>query len=113
MYLRFEDPPCSESRNCTDQIGIVSDGYKGYLLAWKHNATSSPIQILASTGISQFEPKKANQLTIFVDGDEFRIFVNGIFVRSFTDSSYNSGIFVLDADNATTSFNNVRIYAIP
>jgi serine/threonine protein kinase len=104
VYLGCQPYPCS------DQVGVIFDGH---LLAWRPDGTSSAPQILAPTLVSQLGPNKANRLTIFVHEDEFRIFVNGIFVRSFTDSTYRPGIFLLDADNAATAFDYVRIYAIP
>ena len=81
--------------------------------AWRPNGTDSYDQLLSDTYAPGFAPNGENQLTVIVNGNEFQIFLNQIFVRSFKDSTYKSGIIVLDTDGTSVAFNYIRIYAIP
>jgi|CXWL01.1.fsa_nt_gi hypothetical protein len=105
VYLRFNY--CSE--NCSSQVGVST---KGDVLAWNKSETFTK-QILPATAASEFNSKGANKLTVVVNGKEFQIFLNDVFVRSFNDSTYKSGIIVLDVDGASIAFDYVRIYAVP
>jgi hypothetical protein len=111
VYLRFSDPPCpGNTGNCSDQVGVSSTGD---VSAWRPNGTENWDRILAPTHVSQLNLNGPNKLTVAVNGSQFRIFINNALVRSFTDSTYKSGIFVLDTDGTATAFDYIRIYALP
>ena len=65
------------------------------------------------THASQLDPNKSNTLTVVVKDNEFKVYVNHIFVRSFSDASYKSGKIVLDADESPTAVGYIRIYSLP
>ena len=111
VYLRYSNPPCAGiTGNCSDQVGVST---QGTVSAWRPNGTDSYDNFLSDTDATSFAPNGENQLTVIVNGNEFQIFLNHVFVRSFTDSTYKSGIIVLDTDGTSVAFNYIRIYAIP
>ena len=105
VYLRYV--PCSG--NCSSQVGVST---KGEVFAWNKAGTYTK-QILPRTVASEFNFNGSNKLTVIVNGKEFQIFLNDVFVRSFDDSTYKSGIIALDVDGASIAFDYVRIYAVP
>ncbi len=108
VYLRYSNPPCPGStQNCSDHVAVST---QGEVVAWKSN-NDNVKQLLANTYASGFVPKGMNRLTVIAKGSEFRIFLNGDFVRSFDDSTYKSGIIVLGIDYVPVAFNYIRIYA--
>jgi 3-keto-disaccharide hydrolase len=109
VYLRFS--PCSgRTQNCSDQIGVSSTGS---VFAKLQDGTENIQQLLIPTRASQFNPNGPNKLTVIVEDSKFRIFINKVFVQSFTDSTYKSGTIVLDADGAAIHVNYVRVYSLP
>ena len=112
-YLRYMNPNSNcpgTTANCSDQIAVSS---KGTVAVWRPNGTDNYEQLLADTQATDFSSNGDNKLTVIMNGSEYRIFINDVFVRSFSDSTYTSGIVVLTADNTSVVLNYVRIYAIP
>jgi serine/threonine protein kinase len=112
VYLRFSlNCNNGSTGNCDDQVGVSSNGV---VLAWRQVSPNSTLQILSESSAAAFNPSGFNKLTIFVNGSEFRIFINDVFVRSFIDSTYKSGIIVMDeTGSSAVAFDYVRIYALP
>jgi hypothetical protein len=110
-YLRFTDPPCTGyTGNCSDQVAVSTTGI---VAAWRPNGTDNYDRLLQDTYASAFNPNGFNKLTIIVKGGEFRIFLNNVFVRSFTDATYKSGIVVFDTGDSPVALNYISFYATP
>ncbi len=110
VYLR-EAWCLSATSKCSNQVGVSANGE---VLAWRLNG-SDVEQIMASTSASDFSINGANKLTVIVNESEFRIFINDVFVRAFSDSTYQhqSGNVVLDVVRTSVALDYVRIYTIP
>src|SRR5262249_23542357 len=63
--------------------------------------------------IQDFSSDGVHKLSVIVMGSDFRIFVDGTFVRAFKDSTYKSGIVVIGADDTPLVLDYVRIYSLP
>lgn len=114
VYLRYSYPPClGKTGNCSDEIGVFASIKS--VLAWQPNGTDTYPQLLAATYVPQLSANDWNKLTVIANGSDFQVFINSIFVRNFDDNStYNSGIFVMDSDySGATAFDYVQIYALP
>lgn len=110
-YLKYQNPPCSGvTGNCSNQVAVSSEGI---VAIWRPNGTNEYEQLIADTKVSEFELNGIHKLTVIVHDSEFRIFLNELFVRSFKDPTYKSGIVVLSADNTPVALNYVRIYSTP
>jgi serine/threonine protein kinase len=107
VYLHYADPPCSAG-NCSTQVFVSADGS---VAAWRIGPQK--VQLMNYTEVPGWDRYAVNKLTVVVENGKFTIFVNGVFVRSFEDTDYNSGIIVLDADSAATAYDSIRLYALP
>ena len=104
-YLRYTD--CAAG-NCSTQVFVSSSSD---IAAWHIGPDKK--QLMNYTQASQLKLNEPNTLTVVAKGSEFNVYVNRVFVRSFSDASYKSGKVVLDADEAPTAVGYVRIYALP
>lgn len=104
-YLRYSD--CSAG-NCSTQVFVSS---ASEVAAW--HIGSDKKQLMNYTNAPQLDPKASNTLTVIVKGSEFKVYINRVFVRSFTDSAYKSGKVVLDADESPTAVSYIRFYSLP
>ena len=73
-----------------------------------------PVRLLSESQTPQLDPNNWSILTIIAKGNDFEIYINSIFVKGFTDATYQKGTFFFNSDEKFSTFvDYVRIYAIP
>lgn len=106
VYLRYV--LCASSQ-CSDQVGVST---KGEVSAWSHDGAETK-RVLAGTFAPDFNSTGTNKFTVIVNKSEYQIFLNDVYVRSFSNPENKSGIIVLDVDGTSIGFEYIRIYATP
>ncbi|MEM4204144.1 MAG: family 16 glycoside hydrolase [Candidatus Methanomethylicaceae archaeon] len=116
FYLRHQIPPCADW-NCSIQIALYFDSNTQEIAARR---------LLGGKPTQQFDIKKArttflypsnwNTIVVQAKGSEYIVYINDVFVFSFTDNAYTSGAYIID--NASNSNGEIRIdylrfYQIP
>lgn len=109
-YLNFylRESICN-NKLCGYQISVASDGTYGtskYL-------DPDFVKIIQPIISYQINPDKPNILSVVVKGSIFKIYINRLFVGEFSDYTYTSGKFHLDADFGTVAIDEFKIYALP
>jgi outer membrane protein assembly factor BamD (BamD/ComL family) len=107
FYLRFQKTPCS---NCSIQIE-VSFSEKTIIGRRVRGATS--YEDITTPKSIQIDPNQWTKITIKAEDINYRVYINDVFVVSFTDYTYTSGTFVLDNGSEEVKVDYVRIYALP
>ena len=108
VKMRFSISPCSGFSGNSSYLIAVSG--LGRVVAWRYDCGNK--QPLAETYALHL-PNSIKRLTIIAKGEEFRIFLNGDFVLSFSDSTLKSGMLVIGNDGPNTLvLNSIRIYSV-
>jgi hypothetical protein len=108
VKIRWARSPCPEFSGNNSYIIAVSG--IGRVVALRDDCGNK--QTLSET-YAGFLLNSINKLTIIAKGDEFRIFLNGRFVLSFSDSTFKSGMLVVGNSGPLILFlNSIRIYSV-
>jgi hypothetical protein len=109
IYLRFQVPPCAEW-NCSIQLWVSGD-WKA-LGARRINGDEAE-RITGNISAPELSSKGWNKLTVIVKDDQYQVFINDVFVKSFTDSTYKQGSIILGGGADGATYDYVRIYELP
>ncbi|MGB9845761.1 MAG: family 16 glycoside hydrolase [Methanothermobacter tenebrarum] len=116
FYLRHQLPPCADW-NCSVQIALYFNGDDQEIAA-RHFSGDKPHQQvdIKKARIGSLYPSNWNVLEVQAKGSDYAVYINGVFVFSFTDTAYASGAYIID--NAPNSSGEIKIdylrfYQIP
>jgi len=116
FYLRHQLPPCADW-NCSIQIALYFNGDDQEIAARRFSGDKPHQQVdIKKARIRLLYPSNWNVLDVQAKGSEYAVYINGVFVFSFTDTAYVSGAYIID--NAPNSSGEVKIdylrfYQIP
>ncbi len=97
----------------------INDQGQYYFRRHDANAGGNYVPLVSSTSSSAIHSGSSpNTLMVIANGDDFLLFINGIFVKEVRDSTFSSGQLSLvagtltTATNADASFANLNVYPV-
>jgi hypothetical protein len=108
LGIYFRETIC-EDKLCGYQFWLASDGSCG---AKRYVGPETTAILLPATVANSIQPSESNTISILAQGSETEIYLNGVSVGTFRDSTYGRGKFHFDAAVGPIALDSIRIYGL-